>query len=269
MNAPELPSLPDVQSSEDPRQIAIQQVGVRGIRHPISIATLCGVQPTVASIDMMVGLPAHKRGAHMSRFVELLQLNREPLSVSSIGILLESILERLEASHGSIEARFTYFVNKTAPVSGAQSLMDYDVTLAAWGSNDHVGLTQKVVVPVTTACPCSKRVAEYGAHSQRSLVTVDVELRSAVPIEDLIRIAESSASCELWALLKRSDEKYVTERAYDNPKFVEDVVRDAALALDSDERVLAYSVESENFESIHNHSAYARLTREKRTTGPE
>jgi GTP cyclohydrolase I len=266
MNAPELPLLPDVQSSEDPRQIAIQHVGVRGIRHPISIATSSGVLPTVASIDMMVALPSHKRGAHMSRFIELLGHNREPLSVASIGILLESILERLEAASGSIEARFIYFVNKTAPVSGSQSLMDYDVALAAWGSKDRVTLTQKVVVPVTTACPCSKQVADYGAHNQRSHVTVSVELGTAVPIEDLIRIAEGSASCELWALLKRSDEKYVTERAYDNPKFVEDVVRDAALALDSDERVLAYCVESENFESIHNHSAYARLSGEKRTT---
>jgi GTP cyclohydrolase I len=264
MNAPDSVFLPDVQSSADLRQLAIEQVGVRSIRHPVTIATPNGPQPAVASIDMMVGLPAHQKGTHMSRFIALLQQIPEPLSSASMSALLRSMLERLEASSGSIEARFAYFINKAAPVSGAQSLMDYDVALGASGSSGRISMKQKVVVPVTTACPCSKRVSDYGAHNQRSHVTISVELASPLPIDELVRIAETSASCEVWALLKRPDEKYVTERAYDNPKFVEDVVRDVALVLNRDARVLAYAVESENFESIHNHSAYARITHDKR-----
>jgi GTP cyclohydrolase I len=267
MNAPDSLFLPDVQSSADLRQLAIQQVGVRAIRHPVSIATPNGPQPTVASIDMTVGLPAHQKGTHMSRFVALLQENREPLSCGSLGSMLRLMLERLGASSGSIQARFAYFINKAAPVSGVESLMDYDVTLGASLSGAALALKQKVVVPVTTACPCSKRVADYGAHNQRSHVTIEVELASALAIDELIGVAETSASCEVWALLKRPDEKYVTERAYDNPKFVEDVVRDVALVLNRDARVAAYRIECENFESIHNHSAYALITHDKRAGG--
>jgi GTP cyclohydrolase I len=267
MNAPDSLFLPDVQSSADLRQLAIQQVGVRAIRHPVTIASARGPQPAVASIDMFVGLPAHQKGTHMSRFIAVLQENREPLSAAVVGSLVRSMLQRLEASSGSIEARFAYFVNKTAPVSGVQSLMDYDVTLAARASGAALSLTQKVVVPVTSACPCSKRISDYGAHNQRSHVTVQVELASALALDEQIRIAESSGSCEVWALLKRPDEKYVTERAYDNPKFVEDVVRDVALELNGDGRVIAYAVECENFESIHNHSAYAMIAHDKRTAG--
>ncbi len=265
MNAPEPLLLPDVQASADVRQLAIQQVGVRAIRHPILVATPRAPQATVASIDMTVGLPAHQKGTHMSRFIALLQQHQEPLSSASIGALLRSMLQRLEATAGAIEMRFAYFMNKAAPVSGVESLMDYDVTLRASLRDDHLSLSQKVVVPVTTACPCSKRVSDYGAHNQRSHVTIGVELGGAVPVEELIRIAESASSCEVWALLKRPDEKYVTERAYDNPKFVEDVVRDVALILNRDARVLAYTVESENFESIHNHSAYALIAHDKRS----
>jgi GTP cyclohydrolase I len=267
MNAPDSLFLPDVQSSADLRQLAIQQVGVRAIRHPVTIASARGPQPAVASIDMFVGLPAHQKGTHMSRFIAVLQENREPLSAGAVGSLLRSMLQRLEASSGSIEARFAYFVNKMAPVSGVESLMDYDVTLAARVSGGALSLTQKVVVPVTSACPCSKRISDYGAHNQRSHVTVRVELASALALDEQIRIAESSGSCEVWALLKRPDEKYVTERAYDNPKFVEDVVRDVALELNGDGRVIAYTVECENFESIHNHSAYAMIAHDKRTAG--
>jgi GTP cyclohydrolase I len=184
-----------------------------------------------------------------------------------IGSLLRSMLQRLEAASGSIEARFPYFISKAAPVSGVESLMDYDVTLGARMSGGTLTLTQKVVVPVTSACPCSKRIADYGAHNQRSHVSVQVELASPVPLEEQIRIAESAGSCEVWALLKRPDEKYVTERAYDNPKFVEDIVRDVALELNGDARVIAYTVECENFESIHNHSAYALIAHDKRAAG--
>jgi GTP cyclohydrolase I len=267
MNAPDSLFLPDVQSSADLRQLAIQQVGVRAIRHPVTIASANAPQPTVASIDMFVGLPAHQKGTHMSRFIALLQENREPLSAGVIGSLLRSMLQRLEAASGSIEARFPYFISKAAPVSGVESLMDYDVTLGARMSGATLTLAQKVVVPVTSACPCSKRIADYGAHNQRSHVSVQVELASPLPLEEQIRIAESSGSCEVWALLKRPDEKYVTERAYDNPKFVEDIVRDVALELNGDARVIAYTVECENFESIHNHSAYALIAHDKRAAG--
>jgi GTP cyclohydrolase I len=267
MNAPDSLFLPDVQSSADLRQLSIQRVGVRAIRHPVTIASASGPQPSVASIDMFVGLPADQKGTHMSRFVALLQENREPLSAAVVGSMLRSMLQRLEASSGSIEARFPYFVNKAAPVTAVESLMDYDVVLGARASDGVVTLHQKVVVAVTTACPCSKRIADYGAHNQRSHVTVQVEMASPFPIHEQIRIAETSGSAELWALLKRPDEKYVTERAYDNPKFVEDVVRDVALELNGDARVLAYTVECENFESIHNHSAYAMIAHDKRAAG--
>ncbi|HEX4583869.1 MAG TPA: GTP cyclohydrolase FolE2 [Burkholderiaceae bacterium] len=267
MNAPDSLFLPDVQSTADLRQLAIQQVGVRAIRHPVMIASANGPQPTVASIDMFVGLPAHQKGTHMSRFIALLQENREPLSAEVLGSLLRSMLLRLEASSGSIEARFAYFINKAAPVSGVESLMDYDVTLGARMSGGTLTLTQKVVVPVTSACPCSKRIADYGAHNQRSHVSVQVELAAPLALDQQIRIAETSGSCEVWALLKRPDEKYVTEQAYDNPKFVEDMVRDVALELNRDARVVAYTVECENFESIHNHSAYALIAHDKRVPG--
>ena len=267
MNAPDTIFLPDVQASADQRQLAIQQVGVRSIRHPMMVATADGSQPTVATIDMTVGLPAHQKGTHMSRFVALLQQHQAPLSSGSIGTLLQTMLKHLEAASGAIEARFAYFVNKAAPVSGVESLMDYDVTLRAQLRDGRLTLKQKVVVPVTSACPCSKRVSDYGAHNQRSHVTITAELAAAMPVEEMIRIAEEASSCELWALLKRPDEKYVTERAYDNPKFVEDMVRDVALVLNAEPRVVAYSVESENFESIHNHSAYALIELDKRTAG--
>jgi len=264
MNAPDSLLLPDVQSSADLRQLPIQQVGVRAIRHPVTIASPAGPQPAVATFDMFVGLPAHQKGTHMSRFVALLQENHEALSAATMGSLLRSMLERLEASSGSIEARFTYFIKKAAPVSGVESLMDYDVALGARMAGGTLALRQKVVVPVTSACPCSKRIADYGAHNQRSHVTVQAELAAPLPIDALIRVAEDSASCEIWGLLKRPDEKFVTERAYDNPKFVEDVVRDVALELNRDARVVAYTVECENFESIHNHSAYALIAHDKR-----
>jgi GTP cyclohydrolase I len=267
MNAPDSLFLPDVQSSADMRQLAIQQVGVRAIRHPVTIASAHGPQAAVASIDMYVGLPADQKGTHMSRFIALLQENREALSAATVGSLVRSMLQRLEASSGSIEARFAYFLRKAAPVSGVESLMDYDVALGARMVDGVLTLRQKVVVPVTSACPCSKRIADYGAHNQRSHVTVLTELAASLPLDEQIRLAETSGSCEVWALLKRPDEKYVTERAYDNPKFVEDMVRDVALELNRDARVIAYTVECENFESIHNHSAYAMITHDKRAAG--
>jgi GTP cyclohydrolase FolE2 len=264
MNAPEKlfapaagVTLPDVQSSPDRRNIAIQQVGVRGVRYPVQIATAHGAQPSVGTFQMTVGLPPEVKGTHMSRFIELLEAHREPLDAQQLGVLLHRMLVRLHASEGAITVQFPYFVRKSAPVSGVESLMDYEVTLHAAQRSDTLVLTQTVMVPVTSLCPCSKEIANYGAHNQRSHVTISATLRGELGLDEQIRIAETAASCELWGLLKRPDEKFVTERAYDHPKFVEDLVRDVALALERDDRVAAYTVESENFESIHNHSAYA------------
>ena len=264
MNAPEklfaqaaAATLPDVQATPDRRNIAIQQVGVRGVRYPVQIRSVQGVQPSVGTFEMTVALPPEVKGTHMSRFIEMLEAHREPLDAQQLGVLLQHMLVRLQASEGAITAQFTYFARKAAPVSGVESLMDYEVTLHAAQKAGVLELSQKVQVPVTSLCPCSKEISNYGAHNQRSHVTIGATLRDDLGLDEQIRIAETAASCELWGLLKRPDEKYVTERAYDHPKFVEDLVRDVAVALERDERVAAYTVESENFESIHNHSAYA------------
>ena len=264
MNAPDPMFLPDVQSSHDLRNVAIARVGVRSLTYPVQVATAAGIQPSVASVDMFVALPAQMKGTHMSRFIEVLGGHREPLSAASIRTLMASMLARLEATRGEIEVRLPYFITKSAPVSGVQSLMDYQLTLRAEAGESGVRVLQKVTVPVTSLCPCSKKISDYGAHNQRAHIVIGVELAAPMTVEEQVRIAEQAASSEMWALLKRPDEKYVTERAYDNPKFVEDVVRDVALALNADDRVLAYSVEAENFEAIHNHSAYAMVEFDKR-----
>lgn len=257
--------MPDVQSTVDTRQIPIQRVGVKAVRHPLTVRTEIGdVQPTVGVWNLDVHLPAEQKGTHMSRFVALLEEHRAPLTIEQFRAMLASMLERLEAEAGRIEVTFPYFVNKTAPVSGVQSLLDYEVTLAGESRGGATRLFMKVMVPVTSLCPCSKKISQYGAHNQRSHVTIDAELAAELPVDALIRIAEEEASCELWGLLKRPDEKFVTERAYENPKFVEDLVRDVARRLDQDERIAAYVLEAENFESIHNHSAYALIERDKR-----
>lgn len=264
MNAPDDLFLPDVQSGADRRELAIQRVGVKSLTHPVLVASVRGPQPSVASIDMYVGLPAEQKGTHMSRFVDVLQSHADPLSMTSIRTLLNRMLARLDASAGYIEMRMPFFVMKTAPVSGVESLMDYQLTFTISTDGKISRFEQKVVVPVTSLCPCSKKVSDYGAHNQRSHITITAELEGEVAVEDQIRIAEDASSCEIWGLLKRPDEKYVTERAYNNPKFVEDVVRDVALALNKEARVCAYTVEAENFESIHNHSAYALIKHDKR-----
>jgi GTP cyclohydrolase I len=265
MNVRDPMYLPDVQGSTDVRNVAIQRVGVKAMRHPLQVASPAGPQPTIASVDMYVTLPAHQKGTHMSRFIEVLQNHRAPLSVQSIRELMRTMLTRLEATEGEIVARFPYFITKHAPVSGVASLLDYEVTLRAETRGGKVKTVQEVVVPVTSLCPCSKKIADYGAHNQRSAVTIAAEIEDDLPLEQQVRFAEEAASSELWALLKRPDEKYVTEHAYDHPKFVEDIVRDIALALNRDARIRAYSVATENFESIHNHSAYALIEHDKRT----
>ena len=255
----------DVQSSADLRQIAINRVGIKGIRHPVRVRDKSvGVQHTIATFNMYVHLPHNFKGTHMSRFVEILNRHEREISVESYESILREMVERLEAESGYIEMTFPYFVNKTAPISGVQSLLDYDVTLIGEMKEGHAQITMKVLVPVTSLCPCSKEISERGAHNQRSHVTISLRTNSFVWIEDVVRMAEEQASCELYGLLKRPDEKYVSERAYDNPKFVEDMVRDIAAMLNADDRVDAYVVESENFESIHNHSAYALIERDKK-----
>ena len=261
-------SVEDVQSRADTRRIPINRVGIKDIRHPVRVKDRsAGEQHTIATFNMYVNLPHNFKGTHMSRFVEILHRERE-ISVDSFQQMLSEMTQRLNADAGHIEMSFPFFVMKRAPVTGVESFMDYKASLI--GEIDHgtAGMCIKVVVPVTSLCPCSKKISDRGAHNQRSHMSIRVRLREHMWIEELIDMAESEASCELWGILKRPDEKYVTERAYDNPKFVEDMVRDVAMRLNGDERVKAYVVESENFESIHNHSAYALIERDK-DRGPE
>jgi GTP cyclohydrolase I len=256
--------IPDVQGSADTRQIPIDKVGIKDIRHPVRVTDRSGgEQHTIANFNMYVNLPHNFKGTHMSRFVEILNLHEYEITVDSFRKMLSEMTERLEAEAGHIEMNFSYFINKAAPVSGVKSLMDYDVTLIGEITNGKPKMNIKVVVPVTSLCPCSKKISEYGAHNQRSHVTVNAATNGFIWIEDLIDLVEKEASCELYGLLKRPDEKFVTERAYDNPKFVEDMVRDVASRLNEDNRITSYVVESENFESIHNHSAYALIEHTK------
>ena len=269
MNRPDNPQtlfpIADVQSGADERQIAIDQVGIKGLRYPLLFVDAEGhAQATVADCNVYVALPADRKGTHMSRLVALLESRSdpgEPLSVANFHGLLDALVVLLEAPGGRIEVAFPFFIKKLAPVSGVASLLDYQARIIGELADGQYSQTISVAVPVTSLCPCSKEISEYGAHNQRSMVTIAV--RSSVPLflTEIIRVAEEEASCELYGLLKRADEKYVTERAYDNPKFVEDLVRDVAVRLQTDPRVEGFVVEAENFESIHNHSAYARIAR--------
>ncbi len=253
-------TIADVQNSPDSRQIAINKVGIKDIRHPIRIKDRSdGEQHTIANFNMYVDLPHNFKGTHMSRFVEILNTQEREISITSFNDMLQEMAVRLEADSGHIEMNFPYFINKVAPVSQVKSMLDYDVTLYGEITHGESFVDIKVIAPVTSLCPCSKKISDYGAHNQRSHVTVKVRTKSFVWIEDLIDLIEKEASCEIFALLKRPDEKYVTEKAYDNPKFVEDMVRDVAARLNQDSRIVSYTVESENFESIHNHSAYALI----------
>jgi GTP cyclohydrolase I len=265
MNIRDPLAIPDVQSTEDTRKLAIDKVGIKAIRHPVRIAERGGgTQHTIATFNMYVGLPHQFKGTHMSRFVEILNAHEREISVDTFKLMLDEMVERLEARSGHIEMSFPYFINKAAPVSGVQSLMDYDVTFTGEVDNGVKCFKMKVVVPVTSLCPCSKEISDYGAHNQRSHVTITARTKGFVWIEEIVAYAEHNASSELFGLLKRPDEKHVTERAYDNPKFVEDMVRDIAVELNRDKRIEWYAVESENFESIHNHSAYARIEGDKK-----
>ena len=256
--------IPDTQSAPDSRHLAIQRVGVKDVRYPLQIEVAGALQTTAALWALDVALPAEQKGTHMSRFVAWLDeiaALEEPLDAALLRKQHAAMLDKLCAHEGRIEAAFCFFIRKRAPVSGVQSLLDYQGRLIAETRGGSTSVWTEVAVPVKTLCPCSKEISDYGAHNQRSLVTIRTELLQPLAWHQLVRFAEDAASCEIWPLLKRPDEKWVTERAYENPKFVEDLVRDVALALNADARVGRYSVDVENFESIHNHSAYARIER--------
>ncbi len=261
---PALPGIEDVQSRADTRQLPINKVGIKDIYHPVRVKDRQGgEQHTVANFNMYVALPHNFKGTHMSRFVEILNRNEREISVESFRGMLADMTKRLDAESGHIEMSFPYFVMKKAPVTGVASLMDYKAALIGDFHGGQAELWIKVVVSVTSLCPCSKDISDYGAHNQRSHITIKARIADHMWLEELIDIAEKEASCEVYGILKRPDEKYVTERAYDNPKFVEDIVRDVAVRLNNEPRVRAYVVESENFESIHNHSAYALIEADK------
>ena len=262
--APNISTIPDIQNSRDTRHISIDKVGIKDIKHPVVVKDRSGrEQHTVANFNMYVDLPDQYKGTHMSRFVEILNNHEYEITVKSFKRMIEEMTELLNAQSGNIKMTFPYFMNKAAPVSGVTSLMDYVVSFIGKIKNGKPKVLVKVQVPVTSLCPCSKKISDYGAHNQRSCITACVKMRDFIWIEELIEVIEKVASCELYGLLKRPDEKYVTEKAYDNPKFVEDLVRDIAVEFNNDERIAAYTVESENFESIHNHSAYAMLKFDK------
>jgi len=257
-------TIPDVQGSQDTREIPIDKVGIKAIKHPVRIKERSGnEQHTIAEFNMYVNLPHNFKGTHMSRFVQILNEHEREISVNTFRRMLGEMTERLEAQSGHIEMNFPYFINKTAPVSGVKSLMDYDLTFIGEIHDGQPTTNVKVVVPVASLCPCSKKISDRGAHNQRSHITINARLKKFIWIEELIELVEAEASCELYGLLKRPDEKYVTERAYDNPKFVEDTVRDIAARLNTEDRISAYTLECENFESIHNHSAYAYIEKDK------
>jgi GTP cyclohydrolase I len=254
-------SLPDHAKDSDNRGIALDRVGIRGLQHPIKVMDRTHkMQSTVATIDAYVGLESSVRGTHMSRFVEILNAERSEITLRSLPDLLRSIQRKLEANHAYLSVEFPYFLERKAPVSGAKSLMNYPCAFDARLEGQQFSFELVVTVPVTSLCPCSKAVSQYGAHNQRSNVVVQVQGSEFVWIEDIIDAVEKNASAPLFALLKRADEKYVTELAYDNPKFVEDLVRDTMLSVQQIPGVFHVKVSAENFESIHNHSAYGETT---------
>jgi len=250
--------LHDKQSERDDRELRIDKVGVRGLRFPIQVRDKArAVQNTVATIGMFVDLPKEFKGTHMSRFIEVLNAHGDIVHVENITDILHALQKKFHAVTSHLEIEFPYFMIKKAPVSQMESVMDYQARFDATACNHDIDFVLTVRTQVTTLCPCSKAIAEYGAHNQRGVVTVRLRSRKAVWIEDVIGIVESSASSELYALLKRQDEKAVTERAYENPVFVEDLVRNVAVKLNAHPDVTWYKVEAENHESIHNHNAYA------------
>lgn len=256
--------LTDVQGSSDDRNVAIDRVGVKDVTYPIKLRTPDGgEQHTVAKCNMYVSLPHHQKGTHMSRFLEVLNDHAQEIDPTDIMSICHDMRERLNAADAHLRITFTYFINKKAPITGSPGLMDYEVTFDAT-SNGASDFIMGVKAPATSLCPCSKTISEYGAHNQRCLIEARVRTTGMMWIEDLVNLVESAASCQVFSVLKRPDEKQVTEEAFDNPKFVEDIVRDLAITLDADDRITWYAINSENFESIHNHNAYAQIEKDKR-----
>jgi GTP cyclohydrolase IB len=257
-------SMPDMQKSRDTRRIPIDKVGVKDISYPIVVMDKNrSFQHTVARVNMYVDLPHHFKGTHMSRFIEILDAYREKIALDKMETILERMKEKLGATSAHLEIEFPYFIEKKAPVSGARGLMEYTCTFNA-SLGEEFDFILGVKVPVTSLCPCSKELARFGAHNQRSLMTVRVRYRNFIWIEDLIEIVESCGSSQVYSMLKREDEKFVTEQAYENPRFVEDMVREATLKLSAMDNITWFSMEAENHESIHMHSAYAAIERDKR-----
>ena len=252
----------DIQKQRDHRNIPIDKVGVKNLRYPITVLDrVNGFQSTVATISMFVDLPHQDKGTHMSRFVELLHLFRPEFSLKTFSLILSQMKENLDADSSHVEVSFPYFIEKKAPVSKSPGLMDYTCKIiGSCDVNDNVDLILEVIVPISSVCPCSKEISDHGAHNQRGEVRLSTRFKKFIWIEDMIAIVEKAASCEVYSVLKRVDEKSVTEKGYDNPKFVEDIVRDVAVEMMSDDNITWFSVSAENFESIHNHSAYAYIT---------
>jgi GTP cyclohydrolase I len=260
-DSPLLAQLRDVHSEKDGRKLDLERAGVKGLRYPICVLDRAnGQQHTIAEIDMSVSLPHRRRGAHMSRFVELLNRHRREIDIRRFRALCAELRSDHDASAAHVTVRFPYFIEKRAPVSGAEGLVDYSCTYGASVTADAAELWVAAEVPVTSLCPCSKAISRHGAHNQRSIVHVKVWFSRFFWLEDLIALVEESASCDLYALLKRPDEKWVTERAYQRPRFVEDLVREVGTRLRRDRRFTRWEVEAESLESIHAHSAYARLS---------
>jgi GTP cyclohydrolase IB len=254
--------MPDMQKSRDTRRIAIDKVGVKEISYPIVVMDKNKkFQQTVARVNMYVDLPHHFKGTHMSRFIEILDAYREKIALDKMELILQRMKEKLGASSAHLEIEFPYFIEKKAPISGAKGLMEYTCFFKA-SLADELDFVLGVKVPVTSLCPCSKELARFGAHNQRSVMTVQVRYRKFIWIEDLIEIIETCGSSPVYSMLKREDEKFVTEQAYENPRFVEDMVREATLKLSALDNITWFSVEAENYESIHKHSAYAAVERD-------
>ncbi len=262
--APQPTRLTDVQGSSDHRNVPIDRVGVKGVTYPIRLRKACGGdQHTVAKVNMYVSLPHHQKGTHMSRFLEVLNEHAQEIDPNDVMSICRDIKERLNAAEAHLELSFTYFIQKKAPVTASPGLMDYEVTFdcTANGTSDFI---MGVRVPATSLCPCSKTISAYGAHNQRCIIEARVRFTGMLWIEELVAFCEQAASAPVYSVLKRPDEKFVTEEAFDHPKFVEDIVRDLAVRLEEEPRITWYSVTSENFESIHNHNAFAQLEKDKR-----
>lgn len=267
-SSPVASPLPDTQGQGDERNAPLDRVGVRGLRYPVQIREKAGgLQHSVATVSLGVDLPARHKGTHMSRFIEALNAHGPVLDVRTIAALPRELLRRLPAQQAHVEFRFPFFVEKSAPTTGAKGLLDYEITFEVNTEGQQTDFVVHCEIPVTTLCPCSKAISARGAHNQRGLVKFSARFKKLVWIEDLARLVEESASSELYSVLKRPDEKAVTERAYDNPVFVEDLVRNVAQRARAHPDIFWFRIEAENYESIHNHQAFAVMEEDKRGAG--